>query len=154
MTVLAAALKKEFQLVSRLLDLLKTEQEILVAGNAEMLEALTQEKNGLIAEIDQATRDREATFLPAAAPIGHQAMTDWLKGHPTEKAAASAWEKLIGVTRAAKEAHEKNGFLINALIRKTGEALAILTQHQQDHSLYGRDGQTAGNTGRRIVDSA
>lgn len=154
MTVLAAALKKETQLVSRLLGLLKTEQEILVAGNAEMLEALTRDKNSLIAEIAQATSDREATFLPAAAPIGQQAMADWLQSHPAEKAAASAWEKLIGVTRDAKEAHEKNGLLINALIRKTGEALAILTQHQQDHSLYGRDGQTAGNPGRRILDSA
>lgn len=154
MTALAAALEKETQLVSRLLELLKTEQGILVTGNAEMLEALTREKNGLIAEIDRATRDREATFLPAAAPIGHQAMTDWLKGHPAEKAAASAWKKLIGVTRETKEAHEKNGLMINALIRKTGEALAILTQHQQDHSLYGSDGQTAANIGRRIVDSA
>lgn len=154
MTALAAALEKEVQLVSRLLELLKAEQEILVAGNAEMLEALTREKNGLIAEIAQASSDREATFLPTAAPLGQQAMADWLQSHPAEKAAASAWERLIGATRAAKEAHEKNGFMINTLIRKTGEALAILTQHQQDHSLYGRDGQTAGNPGRRILDSA
>lgn len=154
MSALAAALDKEAQLVSRLLELLKSEQEILVAGNAEMLEALTREKNGLIADITRASQEREATFLPAPPPTGNEAMAAWLAGHPGEKAAAAAWEKLIDVTREAKEAHDKNGVMINALIRKTGEALAILTQHQQDHSLYGRDGQTAGSLGRRIVDSA
>lgn len=154
MTRLAAALEKEGQLLSRLLELLKTEQQILVAGNAEMLEALTQEKNALVGEITEASREREATFLPAPPPAGNEAMTAWLANHPGEKAAAAAWDKLMGLTRLAKEAHEKNGFVIAALIRKTGEALAILTQHQQDHSLYGSDGQTAANTGRRIVDSA
>lgn len=154
MTALAAALEKETRLVSRLLELLKSEQEILVSGNAEMLEALTREKNALIAEITEATREREATFQPEPPPAGNEAMLAWLANHPKQKAAAAAWEKLIAVTRQAKEAHEKNGFMINALIRKTSEALAILTQHQQDHSLYGRDGQTAATLGRRIVDSA
>lgn len=154
MSPLASALEKEAQLVSRLLELLTTEREILVAGNADMLEALTKEKNELVAEITRAGLDRDATFLPAPPPVGNEAMLAWLASRPQEKAAAAAWEKLIGLTRKAKEAHEKNGLTINALVRKTTEALAILTQHQQDHSLYGRDGQTAGSLGKRIVDSA
>lgn len=154
MTTLAAALDKEIQLVSRLLELLEGEQAILAAGSADMLETLTRQKNVLIAEINLATREREATFPSGHAPAGNAAMSAWLNKHPEEKAAAAAWKKLLEISRQAKEAHEKNGQLINTLIRKTSEALAILTQHQQDHSLYGRDGQTAGARGRRIVDSA
>lgn len=152
MSRLAAALQKETQLVSRLCDVLRSEREILIGGNADMLETVTQEKSVLLGEIAEATRQREAIIAPPL--IGNAALTAWLTGHPEEKAAASAWEELVAVTRQAKEAHENNGLLLDALIRKTNEALVILTQHQRDHSLYGRDGQTAGGFGRRIIDSA
>lgn len=154
MTALATALDKESRLVSRLLELLQEEQAVLAAGSAERLEALTRDKNALIGEINLATREREACFPAGSAPADNAAMTIWLRSHPAEKTAAAAWKKLLEISREAKEAHEKNGQMINTLIRKTSEALAILTQHQQDHSLYGRDGQTAGPRGRRIVDSA
>lgn len=154
MSALAIALDKEIHLVARLLQLLQDEQAILVSGSAERLEALTADKNIVIGEIELATREREACLPPGCAPADNAAMTSWLVSHPEEKAAAAAWEKLLDISRKAKAEHEKNGLLINTLISKTSEALAILTQHRQDHSLYGRDGQTAGNFGRRILDSA
>lgn len=152
MSELAAAFTRETQLVSRLIAMLATERKILAEGNPDGLEALTREKNALIGEIGAATHLRETSVMPRL--LGRDAVSNWLATHPEERAAATAWEKLIAVTREAQEAHTQNGLLIDALIRKTNDALAILTQHQREHSLYGRDGQTAGGFGRRIIDSA
>ena len=47
-----------------------------------------------------------------------------------------------------------NGELIAMHLARTSEALDILTQRQNKASLYGSDGQAAGGSGSRIVDSA
>jgi flagella synthesis protein FlgN len=58
------------------------------------------------------------------------------------------------LAKEAKALHDLNGKLLNIHLQQTTEAIAVLTQQHQAHSLYGSDGQSAMSTGSRIVDSA
>lgn len=150
MTPLAQAINQEAALVRKLSELLLREWGILESGTPESLEEITAEKSDLMEQIALASKERES-IQPWATGTDIPA---WFACHPKEKMAATYWAELLDATKVAHEQHQKNGFLINALLRKTNDALSILIQHQKEHSLYDKDGQSAGNTGRRIVESA
>lgn len=154
MTPLASVISQEAELVSALLSLLEGEQALLNSGRPEGLGEITNRKNALIEQINRQDETRIQLIRCPELAGNRDGMTNWLAAHPQEKEAALLWEKVISVMRSAKALHEQNGLLINLLLGQTKDALEILLQHQQQHALYGSDGQAATNKGSRIVDSA
>lgn len=154
MTPLASIIHEEAELVSELVSLLEREQALLSSGKPEQLAEITLKKNVLVEQIDQKDKARIQLIQQPELAGDRDGMTRWFTTRPQEKEAATLWQKTISAMRSAKEMHDQNGRLINLLLAQTKDALDILTQHQQQHALYGSDGQTANKRSSRIVDSA
>lgn len=154
MTQLASLLKQESELIGALLTLLAQEQTVLTEGSPEELEALSSAKMQLLNEIEHAASLRNDELKKQGAPLEAGSLPAWLAANPLQSAAWLTWQSLIKLTAEAKQRHDTNRLLLDALQRQTGEALVILTQYQQQHSLYGKDGQASASLGNRIVDSA
>jgi len=154
MTPLAEILKRETDLVSRFISILGKEQEALQSGQADALDEINRGKLQLVEQLNQVGLERaEIAILPV--PGGERAgMQAWLAQHPLEKQSALLWDALLNLAREAKEMHDLNGKLISIHLKQTGDALAVLMQRQQEHALYGSNGQSSQTTGSRIVDSA
>lgn len=154
MTPLAGILMRETELVSRFILILKQEQEALKSGKSDPLAEINGKKINLVDQLNQLGANRsQLTGLPGLTS-DQASMTTWLAQHPQEKKSATLWQVLIDLAREAKELHELNGQLISIHLKQTSDALAVLTQHQQEHTLYGSNGQSSLFTGSRIVDSA
>jgi len=154
MTSLADLLNRETGLVSQFVTLLEHEQEALQSGTPCSLEAISEEKNVLVGQLNQLETERGTLVAPSANADDRSGMKAWLAQHPHDKQIPPLWEKLNTLARQAKALHEINGQLIEIHLSRTSAALAILEQHKQQHSLYGSDGQASAPTGSRIVDSA
>lgn len=154
MTLLAEILTREIKLVSRFILLLESEQVALKAAKPESLAAINQEKLLLVDQLNKIGAERLQLADLNGAASDRTKMKAWLEQHPQEKQSAALWVKLLKSAEEAKILHELNGKLISLHLEQTADAIAVLTQQRQEHSLYGSNGQAAPTTGSRIVDSA
>jgi flagella synthesis protein FlgN len=154
MSQLQRALTDETALLRRFIDVLREEQSLLVAGEADALAGINAAKLELVDLLNAAEHGRLRLLGLAPSQSGQQDMNNWLHQHPEESAAQKLWQALISLAREAREIHNINGELIAMHLANTTEALDILTQRQNESALYGSDGQAAPGSGSRIVDSA
>ncbi len=154
MSALRDILRQERELVFRFIACLNEETHLLREIKPDALSEVGRSKMDLGAELDQVeNRRRKLLDLPAGQP-GRLAMQTWLAAHPEESEAAGLWNEILTLAEEAKRLHALNGELIALHLRKTTEAIEILSQRQRDKPLYGSDGQSTGGGGNRIVDSA
>lgn len=152
MTRLLDLLQEERELVSCFITCLHDEASALGEIRPEALAEIGQKKTDLTHRIDALERQRNQMTGGNARERGR--MADWLATHPDEAAAADVWNEIMTLATEARRLHEVNGELIALHLRKTTEAIEILSQRQNDKPLYGSDGQSTGSSGSRIVDSA
>ena len=95
-----------------------------------------------------------ALLIRRSDPVSQHEMTNWFQENPKEQSAKKTWGALLDKAAEARHLHELNSELLSLMLKKTGDALAILTRRQQDQSLYSASGQSTPATGSRIVDSA
>lgn len=154
MSPIASILDREIQLVSRFLALLGQEQEALKSGNPTALPDIGKDKNLLVDQLNDIEAERNRALGEPYARQGKNGMSAWLAAHPGASDCAALWQKLLAQAQEARQMHQLNAGLLALHINKTNEALAILTRHNTEHTLYGANGQAAAYTGSRIVDSA
>lgn len=155
MSQLNDLLRSELAQVKAFIEALTDEQVALEQGDAEALPAIVSRKMALVQQLNtsEAERLREIGCVNQTAEKAQ--MIQWLAAHPQEVEAASTWQDILVQAAAARRQHETNGQLIALHLERTQEALAVLSQSAPaDTKLYGADGQTAGPTGSRILDSA
>lgn len=154
MTPLAGVLIQEIELVSCFILLLKKEQETLKSGQPDDLVKINTEKVKLVEQLNQLGTERVQLSSELEFAVDQISIALWLDQHPQEKQSAALWSELIQFAREAKELHHLNDQLVAMYLRQANDALAVLTQRQQENSLYGSNGQSSSLTGSRIVDSA
>lgn len=145
---------REVELVSRFVDLLNHEQEILKRADASVLPEVAEAKAKLATQIDAIETERRLALEIDSEQSPREAMEKWLTSNPDDREAAANWKKLLQLSVKAKQLHDLNSGLVNMHLLQTSETLAILTQQPRHAALYGSDGQTAQSTSGRIVDSA
>ena len=144
-------LDKELAAVDAFLKLLQEEHEVLKRGPAERLHSLGEQKILLVDTLNALEVQREQLLAGAPGDTPGKRMEAWLTGKSAHR---PKWNKLLEQAREARRMHSINAELVNSLLRRTGDAISILTQRQKEVSLYGSNGQAAEVTGSRIVDSA
>jgi len=154
MSPVASILDREIKLVSRFLALLGQEQEALKSANPTALPEIGREKNLLVEQLNSIEAERNRALGEPYARQGKNGMLAWLAAHADATECGTLWQELLAQAQEARQMHQLNAGLLALHINKTNEALAILTRHNNDHTLYGANGQTAAYTGSRIVDSA
>lgn len=146
---------REALLVAEFITLLGDEQAVLANGDTEGLADLAGRKSELAGRLNAVDAERNAVLAGAGYPMGRSGMSQWLAATGDESGKlATAWEELLARAKDAQAMNDLNGKLIAIRMQATGDAIGVLTQRAAGDTLYGRDGQTAGQTGSRIIDSA
>lgn len=139
------SLKAEQQTVASLVELMKQEQQMLVALDVDALAELTPTKNALLQELAALAKQRHAALAAAGCEASEAGMEPWLAvaGNPEVRA---EWETLLALGREAKELNRVNGMLINKqLAHNQGVLNALRTPvGSPTGGMYGASGQTLG----------
>ena len=138
-------LAAEHQHLSALVALMKQEQQMLVALNADALADLTPQKNTLVSELATLSKQRHGALAAAGCEGSEAGMEPWL-AVGANGAARSQWQAMLGTAREAKELNRVNGMLINRqLAHNQGVLNAMRTPtNAQAGAIYGASGQTLG----------
>ena len=144
---------QEQQQVSALIALMKQEQQLLVAADADGLAHLTPRKNALLQALAELSAQRHAALSAAGCEASESGMEPWLAVGGNDDARAQ-WETLLGLAREAKEMNRVNGMLINKQLAHNQGVLNALRMPAGAESggVYGSSGQTvAGGPSKRFV---
>ena len=146
-------LATEQQHVGSLVELMKQEQALLVAADADGLAELTPRKNALLQQLADLSSQRHAALLAAGCEGSESGMEPWLavSGNPDARA---QWEALLELARQAKELNRVNGMLINKQLAHNQGVLNALRMPAgaEAGGVYGASGQTvAGGPSKRFV---
>ena len=135
-----------------LLQLLKSEQELLVNADVDGLSKATEEKGKLVMKMGELAQRRHRCLAAAGFDASEAGMQTWLKRQKSTQQAQQSWTSLIELAQLAKELNRTNGMLINQHMARTQTALNVLQGPPEGGNLYGPDGQAKGSGGgRRLV---
>ncbi|MFA9215547.1 MAG: flagella synthesis protein FlgN [Sphingomonadaceae bacterium] len=136
----SARLHEEHQVMSALLDILKQEQQHLVAAEIEGLPDLTAEKSALVAQMATLAQARHSALGAAGFLAQETGMAAWVAAQQDQPTSA-LWQQLLDATHEAKELNRINGMLINKHMSHTQGALqALRPQATAAGNLYGPSG--------------
>jgi flagella synthesis protein FlgN len=141
-------LREEQRLITSLIDLLKDEQQALVATNIDRVSALTPSKAELINQMAVLATQRHDTLAGAGYEAREAGMAAWLAAHGTPEDNA-LWCDVLAQTREAKELNRLNGMLINRQLSHTQGALQALRPQNPAGPVYGPSGRTTTTTTTR-----
>jgi flagella synthesis protein FlgN len=153
MTSPAATLTPEHERIEALVELMKQEQQFLVAADADGLAGLTPRKVALVQELAQLSRERHLALGAAGFAASEAGMEPWLAAQADESLRA-IWAQLLAHTADAKELNRVNGMLINRQMAHNQTVLSALRTPAAapEPGLYGAKGQTFGSgPSRRFV---
>lgn len=141
----SATLAQEQQHVSELIALMKQEQQLLVAADADGLATLTPHKNALLQALADLSAQRHAALLAAGCEAAESGMEPWLAAGGNADARAR-WEALLALAREAKELNRVNGMLINRQLAHNQGVLNALRMPAgaEAGGVYGASGQALG----------
>jgi flagella synthesis protein FlgN len=135
-------LQDELKLITCLIDLMKQEQQFLVAANADGLATLTPLKTQLIEQAAALAGERHRSLAAENFPESEVGMESWL-ARMSNPAASATWQQLLGKTREAKEQNRINGMLINKQMGHTQGALqALRPPGAAQNNFYGPGGMS------------
>ncbi|MFN3789742.1 flagella synthesis protein FlgN [Massilia sp.] len=141
-----STVSQEQQHLSSLVDLMKQEQQLLVAADADGLAETTPRKNALLQALADLSAQRHAALLAAGCEGSEAGMEPWLAVGGNDDARAQ-WEALLALAREAKELNRVNGMLINKqLAHNQGVLNALRMPAGADAGgVYGASGQAMGS---------
>jgi flagella synthesis protein FlgN len=142
----ASTLASERQLVATLTELLKEEQRVLVAADADSVAGITPRKIQLVQQLAAQAAIRHRALGAAGFESAEAGMEPWLAAQGTP-AVRTEWEQLLDATREAKELNRVNGMLINKQLAYNQQKLAEIGANAPggDAAVYGPGGLTIGS---------
>lgn len=145
-----STLQDELQLIVCLIDLMKQEQQFLVAADTDALETLTPLKTQLVEQLAQLASRRHASLAADGFAASEVGMESWLN-RMDNPGVRAAWQQLLGKTADAKELNRVNGMLINKQLSNNHALINAMRApaNAADTSFYGPSGQTTSATGKR-----
>lgn len=141
----ASTFASERQLLDSLTALLKEEQRLLVAADAEGVAGITPRKTQLVQQLATEAAQRHRALAAAGFTGGEAGMDPWLAAQASADVRAQ-WESLLDAAREAKELNRVNGMLINKHLAHGQQLLAELGANEGGNAaVYGPGGLTIGS---------
>jgi flagella synthesis protein FlgN len=146
-----ATLRDEQQVIGSIVELMKTEQQFLISADADGLSTITPNKLQLAQRAATLARVRHKALAAAGFTAGEAGMEPWLAVGGSDEQRHD-WNRLLELTREAKELNRVNGMLVNRQLGQAQAALGALRGTGSAAGVYGPGGQTM-STGpsRRFV---
>lgn len=137
---------QEQQHLGSLIELMKQEQQLLVAADADGLAETTPRKNALLQALADLSVQRHAALLAAGCECSEAGMEPWLAVGSNDEA-RTQWEALLALAREAKELNRVNGMLINKQLAHNQGVLNALRMPAglEAGGVYGASGQAVGS---------
>jgi flagella synthesis protein FlgN len=148
-----ATLRDEQQLIGSIVELMKSEQQFLVSADADGLATTTPKKLQLAQKAAELSRLRHRALGAAGFSAAESGMEPWLAVGGNDEL-RSQWNKLLDLTREAKELNRINGMLVNKQMAHTqGMLNALRPAGNGSAGVYGPGGQAmpAGPSKRYVV---
>lgn len=141
----AATFASERQLLDALTGVLKEEQRLLVAADAEGVAGITPRKIQLVQQLAAEAAVRHRALAAAGFAGGETGMEPWLAAQGPD--VRTQWESLLEATREAKELNRVNGMLINKHMAHGQQLLAELGANEAggNAAVYGPAGMAIGS---------
>lgn len=147
---LAVRLQLERGAAEAFLGILEKEQETLVKGEIERLEALASDKAQMVGQLTELAERRNRYLSSVGLTADRKGMEAWLVNGSNAKLAA-AWGDLLQQMQAAQQLNRTNGEIIAARLQHNQQALAALQQAAGAAPLYGPSGQLHAHGGGRLL---
>ncbi|MEW6025014.1 MAG: flagellar protein FlgN [Pseudomonadota bacterium] len=140
-----ATLPAEHERIAALVDMMKQEQQLLMAADADALAELVPHKAALVQELAQLSRQRHAVLGGMGFDASEAGMEAWVVSH-ADAETRGGWSALLASTAEAKELNRVNGLLINRQLAHNQTVLQALRTPTgaPESTLYGAKGQTFG----------
>jgi flagella synthesis protein FlgN len=146
-----ATLRDEQQVIGSIVELMKTEQQFLISADADGLSTITPNKLQLAQRAATLARVRHKALAAAGFSAGEAGMEPWLAVGGSDEQ-RQYWNRLLELTREAKELNRVNGMLVNRQLGQAQAALGALRGTGLGAGVYGPGGQTmATGPSRRFV---
>jgi flagella synthesis protein FlgN len=137
-----ATLRDEQQVIGSIVELMKTEQQLLISADADGLSTITPNKLQLAQRASTLSRVRHKALAAAGFPASEAGMEPWLAVGGNDEQRAE-WNRLLELTREAKEINRVNGMLVNRQLSQAQAALNELRGPAGNAAgVYGPGGQT------------
>lgn len=146
--------ERELEQIEQFLAVLKQEQEALRVGEIAPMPEINQQKTALAESLAQLGEERRALLSEAGCEGDRKGTSRWIDEFAPATPLAYTWSKLLAVANDARQVNALNGQLIAMRLAHANQALEVLTHSAHRPTLYGPDGQTASQSGRRIIDAA
>ena len=146
-------LAEEQSVLARFVELLRSEQDALVKGDADRLAALADPKSRCVAALQAHAGERRAILLAAGQTPGREGIASWMREHGrTEPRLVERWRAFIELARVADQVNRANGALIASRLTVTQQALTTLFGAAGIPGAYGADGNAVSlHEGRRLA---
>jgi flagella synthesis protein FlgN len=146
-----ATLRDEQQVIGSIVELMKTEQQLLISADADGLSTITPNKLQLAQRAATLARVRHKALGAAGFTAGEAGMEPWLAVGGSDEQRQD-WNRLLDLTREAKELNRVNGMLVNRQLGQAQAALGALRGTGSGAGVYGPGGQTvSAGPSRRFV---
>ena len=136
---LIAVLEEQIHCAEAMLETLGRENDALLRGDAEQLNAAGASKAELVEALE---RQRRSLSEAVASGIANAA----------PQAKGPEWQRLLELITECKQQNERNGALVKARSEQVRTALRVLRGSEPD--LYGRSGRAPAATDARSLGSA
>ena len=145
-----STLQDEIKLISCLIDLMKQEQQFLVAANSDGLATLTPLKTDLVEQMAALAQQRHQSLAHDGFAASETGMASWMV-RMADPSLSAIWELLLDKTREAKELNRVNGMLINKQLSNNQALINAMRAPAgaADTHFYGPSGQATAVTGKR-----
>lgn len=143
-------LQDELKLINCLIDLMKQEQQFLVAADSNGLETVTPLKNQLIEQMALLAGQRHKRLADDGFLASELGMESWLERMSSPEVSAT-WQQLLDRTRDAKELNRVNGMLINKQLAQNQTLINAMRAPAgaADAGFYGPSGQATSVAAKR-----
>jgi flagella synthesis protein FlgN len=146
-------LAEEQSVLARFVELLRSEQDALVGGDADRLAALAEPKSRCVAALQAHAAERRAILLAAGLSPDREGIRSWMREHGrTEPRLAQRWDDFVGLARVADQINRTNGSLIASRLTVTQQTLTTLFAAAGIPGAYGADGNAVSlREGRQLA---
>lgn len=138
----ASNLQLECKATEAFLNILKKEQEALIGGDLERLEALPRDKAEIVMRLAELAKRRDQSLLSQGLSPDRNGMEAFLAGNHATKTAKAEWHELLRLAEAAQQLNQTNGEIIAMRLRQNQQALSTLQSAAGTAPLYGPTGKT------------
>lgn len=140
---LYSVLQAEHRAAKQFLDFLNQERQALVHSDPEKITQLTSEKQPLVIELEQLSRQREAFLQIAGFSSGKDGLEAFIANQTAQDAARlnALMVELKQVAFACQENNQINGGIVNVNRQYLHRAMTILRGRDMEVTAYGPGGE-------------